>query len=239
MLPCQVLLKIHTPSCSSISKEKMEASGIAVIVFTVVAIIAVFCWAIYRMLYYNIDGSPKIRPGFGSDDTIDLAGRYSQPATRYSPPTPATGYSSPTTGYSSPTTGYSSPTTGYSSYATVTRVDDDEQCYFCQLCLASVPSSKWKSGEHRRLCSGQNAERLKVLKTIELSCKQCRQPLRLWPKIGLEFYCNGGNTCDSRGKGIVNTGINRFNCFLCDIDYCLPCVEEKLGRRVDLGYPAN
>ena len=40
-------------------------------------------------------------------------------------------------------------------------------------------------------------------------------------------------------EGIVNTGIIRFHSFLCDIDYCLPCEEEKIGRRVDLGHPAK
>ena len=71
----KVLLKIPTPSCSSSPKAKMDPYGIAGIVFFGVAIVAVFCFALYRMLYYNIGGTRKIRPGFGSDDTIDLERR--------------------------------------------------------------------------------------------------------------------------------------------------------------------
>ena len=71
----EVLLKIPTPSCSSSPKEKMDPLGIALIVFFCVASVAVFCFALYRIIYFNRDGSRKIRPGFGSDDTIDLERR--------------------------------------------------------------------------------------------------------------------------------------------------------------------
>merc|ERR1719244_2578339 len=68
------------------------------------------------------------------------------------------------------------------------REDDNHHCY---LCLMTVPTSQWKSGEHRRLCAVENAELLKNLKTIDMRCQQCRQCFRLWPKIGYEFYCSG------------------------------------------------
>jgi len=110
--------------------------------------------------------------------------------------------------------------------------EEDDSANQCYLCHKSVPESDWKSGKHRRLCAAKNEELLRDLKTISIKCKQCREPLRLWPKMGAEFYCATGYSCDSHGKGIVNTGINRFNCFQCNIDFCLPCVEEKMGADI-------
>ena len=66
------------------------------------------------------------------------------------------------------------------------------------------------------------------MKTTEkIKCKQCKKSLRLWPKMGAEFYCDNNYSCEaSQGNAIVNTGINRYNCFRCDLDYCLSCKEE-------------
>ena len=172
------------------SEGASDGGMTAVIIFLVVGVGAALCGLIYSMFYCNADGSRKLRPGCGSDATIDLA----------------------------------------------MREEEKVQCY---LCLMKVPISKWKSGEHRKLCATQNIELLKDLKTVDLGCQQCRQVLRLWPKIGNEFLCDSGYSCTFNGKSIVNTSINRFNCFQCDIDFCLPCVEKKLGRRIDLGYPPN
>ena len=131
------------------------------------------------------------------------------------------------------------PGCGSDSTIDLAGIEDDTNKNQCYLCLAKVPTSEWKSGEHRRVCARGNAELLKDLKTVELLCQQCRDPLRLWPRIGCEFYCDAGYSCGSHGKGIVNTGINRFNCFQCDIDLCLPCVENKLNRRIDFGKSKN
>jgi len=125
------------------------------------------------------------------------------------------------------------PGCGSDSTLDLAGIEDDRNKNQCYLCLASIPTSEWKSGEHRSVCASANFELLKDLKTVELLCQQCRKPLRLWPKIGCEFYCDAGYSCGSHGKGIVNTGINRFNCFQCDIDLCLPCVEKQLERRID------
>ena len=110
--------------------------------------------------------------------------------------------------------------------------EEEEDAYQCYLCQKIVPESDWKSKKHQRLCAAKNDELLRDLKTISIKCKQCREPLRLWPKMGAEFYCATGYSCDSHGKGIVNTGINRFNCFQCNIDFYLPCVEEKMGADI-------
>eukprot|EP00092_Neocalanus_flemingeri_P028415 GFUD01030855.1.p1 GENE.GFUD01030855.1~~GFUD01030855.1.p1 ORF type:complete len:207 (+),score=47.72 GFUD01030855.1:52-672(+) len=107
----------------------------------------------------------------------------------------------------------------------------------CYLCHRKVPNSEWNSGQHRTECARTNSEVLQAMKTSHIRCKQCREQLRLWPRMGVEFECNNNYNCrgNSNGKGIVNTGINRFNCFQCNIDFCLPCIEESEATT----YPAN
>jgi len=117
----------------------------------------------------------------------------------------------------------------------------------CYLCQEQIPQADWKSGEHRRLCAMENAGFLLGLTRVKTTCKQCRKPLKLWSRMGAEFHCKNGFSCTSRGTGIVNTGINRFNCFQCDIDFCLPCIEQMEQRfslptyeeSEDMDYPST
>jgi len=106
--------------------------------------------------------------------------------------------------------------------------EPDEPWKPCYLCHQKIVETKWNSGEHRRECARENADKLESMKKTEVAkCKQCRELLRLWPQMGAEFYCDNNYSCQaSSGNSIVNSGINRYNCFLCDIDYCLPCMEK-------------
>eukprot|EP00091_Calanus_sinicus_P002555 TRINITY_DN12626_c0_g1_i1.p1 TRINITY_DN12626_c0_g1~~TRINITY_DN12626_c0_g1_i1.p1 ORF type:complete len:130 (+),score=21.57 TRINITY_DN12626_c0_g1_i1:237-626(+) len=112
---------------------------------------------------------------------------------------------------------------------TESESEEDDPYNQCYLCHHSVPEPEWKSGEHRTLCAAKNAGQLQGFKTIDVKCSQCREPLRLWPKMGGPFSCSTGYRCGHPRDRIINTGINRFNCFQCDIDFCLPCVEEKMA----------
>ncbi len=49
--------------------------------------------------------------------------------------------------------------------------------------------------------------------------------------ILLQFSCDGGRGCPCGPSSIVNTGNNRFNCFICDYDLCRSCVERRLREQ--------
>ena len=66
-------------------------------------------------------------------------------------------------------------------------------------------------------------QRLQRHPTVQ--CPQCNKQLLLWPDRGPEFTCDFED-CTSQGKGIVNTGINRYNCFVCDYDACMACLSK-------------
>ena len=98
----------------------------------------------------------------------------------------------------------------------------------CYLCLSEVRNSQWDSGAHRRSCATSHARQLAVMSRHPTKkCPQCHELLRLWPRQGHPFYCDNNRNCNSGGSIIVNTGINRYNCFSCDIDFCLPCIERE------------
>jgi hypothetical protein len=69
-------------------------------------------------------------------------------------------------------------------------------------------------------------------------CPECDDLLRQWPQKGGPFdcrdvQCKSDNTTPwnalhfSERSKIDNTGLNRYNCFGCNIDYCLDCTNRE------------
>lgn len=99
----------------------------------------------------------------------------------------------------------------------------------CYLCFAKVTTELWKSGQHRMECSVRLNHKLQCMpRSRSIFCLSCGEKMRQWPWKGPEFACDSGvsHICLSSGGHLIsNTGGNRFNCFICDIDYCTACVH--------------
>lgn len=113
-----------------------------------------------------------------------------------------------------------------------------ERRYFCQrndnkvmcyLCRVYVNDSHWNDGSHRKDCATRNRQLIQNWPKINSKCFRCFKRLIQWPKIGPHFYCDG-TYCPLNGASIKNTGSNRFNCFICDFDLCLNCINRNHSR---------
>lgn len=105
----------------------------------------------------------------------------------------------------------------------------------CYLCEKPVKEEQWTDGSHRKACFKKNSALVKDFSMIRcLGCYNCGKSLRLWPaNKGPPFLCDNLAWCSLAGEEIINTGGNRFNCFLCDFDICLGCAQgtmEKAGE---------
>ena len=105
--------------------------------------------------------------------------------------------------------------------------DDYTSCY---LCTRKIRQDLWESGEHRRRCAEENADILEVMEEAHknVTCPRCGKCLKLFPARGQFFICQGGG-CEQGHSSCVNTGTNRFNCFICDYDLCLTCMNKRVN----------
>jgi len=118
-----------------------------------------------------------------------------------------------------------------------------EGTHECPLCLERVEDRLWTSGEHRRLCSGTLWEKLKTFpQHHNKKCPLCHESLRLWPQQGEPFACYNKECVHRHGDGPVdenqrwygrknkrlveNTGGNRYSCYVCNVSYCLECINR-------------
>lgn len=96
----------------------------------------------------------------------------------------------------------------------------------CYLCLEVVTKDQWQDGSHRRQCARRHRQFLQSMAKIDTKCWICSKRLLQWPLIGSSFYCDGRN-CLLFGTSIVNSGNNRFNCYMCDFDLCINCIDNN------------
>lgn len=92
--------------------------------------------------------------------------------------------------------------------------------------FSRVIDSSWLDGSHRQECALKNGLFFSNANTTNVQCPQCFGYLIQWPDKGAHFTCHGSG-CLFKGDSIVNTGSNRFNCFLCDYDLCFACVKRS------------
>lgn len=133
----------------------------------------------------------------------------------------------------------------------------------CHLCLERIWNDKWMSGEHRRQCSATLFQKLdKMPQHHSKKCPLCRETVRMWPELGEEmnqgdaFKCYNSqclNVSEESEDGnliqrmvhdcvigpklgdIQNNGNNRFCCFLCNVSFCLQCVNAVEANSVNPG----
>ena len=103
----------------------------------------------------------------------------------------------------------------------------DEATTPCYLCQARIKDTPWNDGSHRKECAQRNRSFLATLPMpFAVNCPKCEKLLRQWPERGSFFTCDD-SACHVRDQKIVNTGRNRFNCFVCDYDLCITCARRK------------
>merc|ERR1712013_211982 len=88
-------------------------------------------------------------------------------------------------------------------------------------------------GDPQGECRERNREEYsRFAEPYAISCPHCTSRLKLWPAKGAPFLCDDwapstGKNCRSRGREIPSNGENRLNCFVCDYDLCVDCVNKR------------